>query len=74
MNLKKRQRDFKPYAVGNVIYGSGRSAPNIGMRLDPMGYKVRELKASVRKAAARRVLEAQKKKNYNAPDWLREKG
>lgn len=70
----KRPYDANPYAVGNVVYNSGSRSPHSGMKLDPMGYKQRDLKAKVRRNAVLRRMKAQSTRNFNAPDWLREKG
>lgn len=60
-----------PYAVGNKIYGGGRSAPNIGP-VDPTGYRTRDLKYQARREAMERRLTALKDKNYMDPSVGRE--
>lgn len=70
----KRHRDMNPYAAGNVIYNGSSRSPHSGMKLDPLGYKSRDAKAKVRRNAVLRRMKAQNTKNFNAPDWLRDKG
>jgi hypothetical protein len=72
--MNVRPRDFNPYAVGNVVYNGSSSAPNTGMALDPMGYRERDARAKVRRNAVLRRMKAQNTRNFNAPDWLRDKG
>lgn len=70
----KRPREFNPYAVGNVVYNGSNRSPHSGMKLDPMGYKERDSRAKVRRNSILRRLKAQNTKNFNYPDWLRDKG
>lgn len=70
----KRARDFNPYAVGNVVYNGMNNSPHSGTMLDPMGYRERDRRARVRRNAILRRMKAQNTKNFNYPDWLRDKG
>lgn len=67
----RRRKDFNPYLSGGIVYGYGRSGPNTGMKLNPTGYRERDLKAKTRNAAARRMLKAKASGNPNSPDVLR---
>lgn len=70
----KRPYDANPYAVGKVVYNGGNTSPHSGMKLDPLGYAARDRKAKVRRNAVLRRMKAHNTKNFNAPDWLRDKG
>ena len=65
------RKQFNPYAVGNKIYGAGRSAPNIGP-VDPLGYQERDLKAKARRQAILNKLKAAKQGKHASADYLRE--
>lgn len=62
--------DFNSYAAGNKIYGGGRSAPNIGMALDPLGYKERDLATKARRDAMLKWLQAKAKGNFMSSSFL----
>jgi len=64
---------FNRYAVGNKVYGGGRSMPTLGP-VDPLGYRERDLAIKSRRNALLRMLKANSKKNYMNSDWLRQKG
>jgi len=64
-------KQFLPYAVGDKIYGGGRSAPNIGS-VDPMGHRTRDLKYTARREAMERRLKARKNSNFMSADAMRE--
>lgn len=72
--MAKRVYDANPYAVGKVVYNGGSNSPHRGTKLDPLGYKARDRRARVRRNAVLRRMKAQNTKNFNYPDWLREKG
>lgn len=72
--MAKRAYDANPYAVGKIVYNGGSRSPHKGMKLDPLGYKARDRRARVRRNAVLRRMKAQNTKNFNYPDWLREKG
>jgi hypothetical protein len=67
----RRASGFNPYAVGNKIYGGGRSAPNVGPVNDKMGYKERDLQAKGRRAAVLRRMKARKSNRFMSADNLR---
>jgi len=56
--FSKQNNSINPYAVGNKIYGGGRSFPTMGP-VDKMGYRERDAKASARRSAVLRRLQAQ---------------
>lgn len=64
------KRDLRPYAVGNRIYGGGRSFPNIGPS-DKLGYRERDKKAAARRSAILRRMQAQQHGRYMSSDSLR---
>lgn len=59
-----------PYAVGNKIYGGGRSFPNIGP-VDKLGYRERDAKSRARRDAILRRMKARMNAKYASPDSLR---
>lgn len=65
--------EFNPYAVGNKIYGGGRSFPTSGA-VDPLGYKERDLQTKSRRDALLRRMRAQQSGNYLSADYLRQGG
>ena len=54
MAVKKQTDGFMKFAAGNKTYGGGRPMPTVGP-VDPIGYKERDAKASLKQAAARRL-------------------
>lgn len=64
------RKQFNPYAVGNKVYGAGRSFPTMGP-VDKLGYRERDLKAKAYRNAVLRRLKASNKKSYASADWLR---
>lgn len=48
---QKTADGFNSYAAGKKTYGGGRSMPTVG-RVDPIGYKERDLKAAAQKKLA----------------------
>lgn len=62
----RTQAHVTPYAVGNKIYGGGRSAPNIGP-VDRLGYRERDAVSGARRDAILRKMKAiQSGKNASA--------
>lgn len=59
-----------PYAVGNKIYGGGRSFPTMGP-VDRLGYAERDATAKARRDAMLRRMQAMNAKDYGSPDILR---
>lgn len=72
--MAKRIYDRNDYAAGRPTYNGVSSSPHSGTKLDPLGYKTRDKKAKVRRNAVLRRIKAQNTKNFNYPDWLRDKG
>lgn len=69
-DFAKSTSGINPYAVGNKIYGGGRSFPTMGP-VDPMGYRERDAKASARRSAVLRRMQAQQSGNYGSADAMR---
>lgn len=63
--------EISKYAAGNKRYGGGRDAPNVGMALDPVGYRERDRKAAARRNAMLRRLQQQQRGQFMAPNYLR---
>jgi len=61
---------INPYAVGNKIYGGGRSFPNMGP-VDKLGYRERDAKSKARRNAVLRRLKATSSAKYASPDAMR---
>lgn len=61
---------YNPYAVGNKVYGGGRSFPTSGS-VDKLGYKERDRVSAARRNAMVRRLKAKSKGNYASADAQR---
>lgn len=61
--VSRANSGIQPYAVGDKIYGGGRSFPTMGP-VDPLGYKERDLKASARRDAVLRRMQSLLSGNY----------
>lgn len=61
------QKQYLPYAVGNKVYGGGRSFPNLGPS-DPLGYRERDLRQRARRNAILRRLKALQEGRLLTPD------
>lgn len=59
-----------PYAVGNKIYGSGRSFPTVGP-VDKLGYSERDAKHRARRQALLNRLKANQQGKFASADSLR---
>lgn len=59
-----------PYAVGDKVYGGGRSFPTSGP-VDPLGYKERDAVVKARMNAIKRRQKRMKFKDYMSADYLR---
>ncbi len=59
-----------PYAVGNKIYGGGRSFPTMGP-VDKLGYRERDAKTRARRDAILRRMKANSNAKYASADSLR---
>lgn len=57
------------YTTGNKVYGGGRSMPTVG-RVDPLGYKTRDLKTKAKRNALLRRMKAKQAGRYMSSDWL----
>lgn len=66
---KGQSYDYNSYAVGNKIYGGGRSFPNIGPS-DKLGYRERDLTHRARRNALLRRLKAGNKQQFMSSAWL----
>lgn len=71
---QKRAYSRNKYAAGKPVYNGSTTAPQRGPGLDPLGYADRDRRARVRRNAVLRRMKAQNTKNFNYPDWLRDKG
>lgn len=67
----RRNSGINPYAVGDKIYGAGRSFPTMGP-VDPTGYRERDAKSSARRDAILRRMKAQQSGKFASADALRE--
>lgn len=59
-----------PYAVGNKIYGGGRSYPTSGP-VDRLGYRERDARTKARRDAVLRRMKAKNSGKYASADALR---
>ena len=66
----RSESGFNPYAVGNKIYGGGRSFPTSGP-VDKLGYRERDLVTKSRRSAILRRMKSNASKNYASADSLR---
>lgn len=69
-NPSRQTNSTMPYAVGNKIYGGGRSFPTMGP-VDKMGYQVRDKVHAARRDAVLRRLKAMQKGNAMSADAMR---
>lgn len=66
-----RRQTFNPYGAGQKVYGSGRSAPNIGPTNSPQGYRERDKAGAARRNAMLRRLKSSQRGRYMSSDYLR---
>jgi hypothetical protein len=71
--LQGRTQTFNPYGAGRKVYGSGRSAPNIGPTSSPEGYRTRDMTARARRLAMLKRLKSGQQGRYMSDDYLRPK-
>lgn len=64
-----RAYDFNSYAVGNKVYGGGRTNPTSGP-VDKLGYRERDAITRAKRNALLRRLKATAAKNFNSKDYL----
>lgn len=72
--LQGTVQTFNPYGAGRKVYGSGRSAPNIGPTSSPEGYDERDLKAKARRRAMLNRLKAAQGGRYMSQQYLTPNG
>lgn len=65
-----RTASNNPYAVGNKIYGGGRSFPTMGP-VDKMGYRERDASTKARKSAILRRMKSTDSGKFASADALR---
>ena len=68
--LEGAGQNFNPYGAGPKVYGSGRSAPNIGRTSSPEGYRERDLKGKARRNAMLKRLKAIQSGRFMSPEYL----
>lgn len=61
---------YNPYAVGNKVYGGGRSFPTAGM-VDKQGYNERDAVSKARKDAILRRMKANDRGKFASADSMR---
>lgn len=61
---------FNPFGAGNKVYGSGRSAPNVGPVANREGYEERDRVAKLRRNALLKRLQAGQRGRYMSSDYL----
>jgi hypothetical protein len=66
----RSQSGVAPYAVGNKVYGGGRSFPNMGP-VDKLGYRERDAKSKARRQAILSRLKANMSGKYASSDSMR---
>jgi hypothetical protein len=66
----RTQANTTPYAVGNKVYGGGRSMPNIGP-VDRLGYRERDAVSAARRDAVLRKLKAVQSGKTGSADAMR---
>lgn len=64
---------YNRYGVGAKAYGGGRPFPTNG-RVDPTGYRERDMKEKARRDAMLKKMRAGFQKNYGSAGWLRNLG
>lgn len=69
MVFSVKPQSYNEYAAGSKVYGMGSDAPTMG-RVDPLGYRQRDLQAKARRNAVLRRLKAANNKDYMSADWL----
>lgn len=68
--MYKARKGLNPYAVGNKIYGGGRSFPTMGP-VDKLGYAERDRKLQARRQALLNKMKAKQKGKHASADALR---
>jgi hypothetical protein len=62
--------NINPYAVGNKVYGGGRSFPTMGP-VDPMGYAERDLRAKAQRDAMLRRMKSNMRGDFGSANSQR---
>lgn len=68
--LQGSVQSFNPYGAGKKVYGSGRSAPNIGPTASPEGYATRDAQAKTRRKAMLQRLQAMQGGRYMSSAYM----
>lgn len=68
--LEGTSQSFNPYGAGPKVYGSGRSAPNIGPTGKPEAYDERDRLGRAKRNAMLRRLKASQRGRYMSSDYL----
>lgn len=66
----RSQLNVSPYAVGNKVYGGGRSNPTSGP-VDKTGYRERDARTKARRDAILRRMKAKQSGKFASADSLR---
>lgn len=64
--MDSQRSQMMPYAVGDKIYGGGRSFPTMGP-VDQLGYAERDAKAKARRDAVLRLMKMNAKAEFANP-------
>lgn len=70
MAFQGKNYTYNSYAVGNKVYGGGRSSPHIGGGLDKLGYRERDAKTKMKRNALLRRMKKHNSKQFMSSDWL----
>lgn len=68
--LQGAVQTFNPYGAGRKVYGSGRSAPNIGPTSSPEGYAARDAAALTRRKAMLKRLKSGQRGRFMSPEYM----
>lgn len=71
--LEGYSQSFNPYGAGPKVYGSGRSAPNIGPTRRPEAYEERDRKGKAMRNAALKRLKAGQRGRFMSEEYLKPK-
>lgn len=71
--LAGQRSPFNPYSVGRKVYGGGRDFPTMG-RVDPLGYRQRDMEEQARRNAMLKKLQAGFLKDYGSANYLQDLG
>jgi len=68
--LEGSSQSFNPYGAGAKVYGSGRSAPNIGPTSKPESYDMRDRLGVAKRNAMLRRLKAGQRGKFMSSEYL----